>query len=370
MSKRFVLMLLAVTVVFGGIFGFKAFVNTQIEAFFDDMPVPTATITATTARAMAWTPQVHAVGTLEAVQGTVLSSEVGGIVREILFEPGTAVAAGTLLLRLDTATDQAELESLDAAADLARRELQRARRLAEDRNISEAEVQRRQSEADQARAAVNAQQARIDQKHLRAPFDGVLGIRRVNLGQYLSPGDAIVTLESLDPIFVNFTLPEGRLGQVQAGQPLRIGVDAFAETFTGAITTIEPRVRAASRSFELQGRLANSEGRLRAGQFARIALDTGAPETVLVVPQTAVRFNPFGNSVFVIQEDDAGTLRVRERFVQTGARRGNLIHILDGLEVGERVASSGLLKLQNDTPVAITDEAAPSEDPDPRPGNA
>jgi membrane fusion protein, multidrug efflux system len=370
MSKRFLLMLAAVTLVFGGIFGFKAFIDKQIDAFFDNMPVPTATITATEARLDRWIPELRAVGTLEAVQGAMLSTEVGGIVREILFQPGSETVEGSVLLRLDTETDQAELASLEAAARLAEQELQRARRLAQEQNISEAELQRRLSEAEQARAAVAAQRARINQKNLRAPFDGVLGIRRVNLGQYVSPGDPIVILESVDPIYVNFTLTERRLGQVRTGQPVLVSVDAFSESSEGEISAIEPRVQAGSRTFEVQALIQNPDGRLRAGQFARVTMSLGDPQEAIVVPQTSIRFNPFGNSIFVVYEDDVGQLRVRERFVRTGERRGDLIRVLEGLEAGERVASSGLLKLQNQTPVEITDDARPSEDPSPRPGNA
>jgi len=370
MPRPFVLMLLAVGIVFGGIFGFKAFIDAQIDAFFDEMPVPTATITATEARVDHWALEIRAVGTLEAVQGSTLTTEVGGIVREILFQSGTEVSEGSVLLRLDTETDQAQLASLQAAARLTDQELRRARQLLQERNISEAEVQRRESEAEQARASVAAQQARINQKSLRAPFDGVLGIRRVNLGQFVSPGDPVVTLEALDPIFVNFTLTERRLGQIRKGQAIAVGVDAFADSFEGEVIAIEPRVSSASRSFEVQALLDNPEQQLRAGQFARVTLALGEPEEVIVLPQTAIRFNPFGNSVFVILEDEEGQLRVRERFVQTGERRGDLIRITEGLEAGERIASSGLLKLQNESPVAITEEAQPSEDPAPSPPNA
>lgn len=370
MSKRFIFMLAGVTLLFSGIFGFKWFIDGQIDAFFDQMPAPTVTITAANARVDHWTPEVRAVGTLEAVQGAVLSTEIGGIVREILFEAGAHAAEGTLLLLLDTESDQAERARLEAAARLAEQELQRVRSLFREQNISEAEVQRRQSEAEQALAAVAAQQARINQKSLRAPFDGVLGIRRVNLGQFVSPGDAMVTLESVDPIYVNFTLTERRLDQVRPGQSIAVEVDAFAEKFQGEITAIEPRVRVASRNFEVQGLLGNPNGNLRAGQFARVTMAIGEPEEVIVLPQTSIRFNPFGNSVFVLYEDENGQLRVRERFVQTGERRGDLIRITEGLEAGERVASSGLLKLQNETPVTITDDAKPGEDPAPRPANA
>jgi membrane fusion protein (multidrug efflux system) len=370
MSRRFFLMLLAVGVVFGGIFGFEAFVQTQIDAFFDNMPVPTETITATEARAAFWTPEVTAIGTLEPVQGTALSMEIGGIVREISFAPGTRVTEGEVLLRLDTETDVAELQSLRAAAQLAEQELDRARRLEQERSISEAEVQRRQAAAQQARAAVSAQQARINQKNLRAPFDGVLGIRRVNLGQFVAPGTAIVSLQALDTLYVNFTLPERWLGQVMVGQAVEIQVDAFDQAFSGQISVIEPQVRSASRNFEVQALLANPDNQLRPGQFARVRLATGDAERVVQIPQTAVRFNPYGNSVFVLYEDEDAQLRVRERFIITGERRGNLIRVLEGLEPGERIASSGLLKLQNTTPVRITDQAEPVESLTPRPPNA
>lgn len=370
MSKRFFLMLFAVTVVFGGVFGFKAFVQTQIDAFFDSMPLPTVTITATEVRTAFWTPETTAIGTLEPVQGTALSLEVGGIIREILFESGTTVRQGTLLLQLEIEADQAELRRLQAAAALAEQELDRVLRLERERNISEAEVQRRRAEAQQSRASVLAQEARINQKRLRAPFAGELGIRRVNVGQFVAPGTEIVSLQSLDPIYVHFTLPERRLGQISAGQSVQIEVDAFPEPFFGTVHVIEPRVRSASRHFEVQAILENPENQLRPGQFARVRLATGETEEVMQIPQTAVRFNPFGNSVFVIYEDEQEQLRVRERFVVTGERRGNLIRILEGLEPGERIASSGLLKLQNEAPIAITDRVEPDESIDPRPPNA
>lgn len=374
MKTRFVLMLLVLGLLLGSVFGFKAFINTQIDAYFDNMPMPTASITATEAKTDTWTPQVTAVGNLQAVQGTLLSTEVGGIVREILFESGREVRAGTALLRLDTETDQADLESLEAAARLAEQELRRARQLSQQANISEAEVQRRQSEAEQARARLLAQGARIAQKTLRAPFDGTLGLRRVNLGQFISPGDPIVLLEALDPIYVNFSLNEAWLGRVTPGQTIQVQLDTLNETRVGTISAFEPRVRTGSRSFEVQATLDNTDRQLRGGQFARILLAVGAPETVVVVPQTAVRYNPFGNSVFVIvPADEAASetpLVVRERFVETGERRGNLIRIVSGLEPGERIASSGLLKLQNGTPVIIRDAPRPDEDSSPHLPNA
>lgn len=192
---------------------------------------------------------------------------------------------------------------------------------------------------------MKAQEARIRQKSLRAPFAGELGIREVSVGQFVGPGDPIVVLEALQPLYVNFTLPERRLGEIALGQDVRVEVDAFGEEFTGEVTAIEPRVRAASRMFRVQALLENEQGRLRAGQFARVTLDRGESEEAVVAPQTAIRFAPWGQSVFVIAEDDEGQLRVEQRLIETGARRGDLVQVLDGLEPGERIAASGLLKL-------------------------
>ncbi|WP_018872032.1 efflux RND transporter periplasmic adaptor subunit [Thioalkalivibrio sp. ALJ16] len=367
--KRFILMLVAVAVVLGGIFGFKAFVDQQIAEFFDEMPEPVATINAVEVGTDAWTPQLRAIGDLEAVQGATLSFEAQGLVRQIHFENGARVEAGDSLVDLDTTLDEAELESLRAGERLARRELERARGLIERNDISDSEFQRRVAEAEQAVAAVKAQEARIRQKSLRAPFAGELGIRQVNVGQFVGPGEPIVVLEALQPLYVNFTLPERRLGDVALGQEVSVEVAAFDEPFIGEVTAIEPRVRAASRMFRVQARLDNEDGRLRPGQFARVTLDRGAAEETVVIPQTAVRFAPWGQSVFVIHEDDEGQKRVEQRLIETGERRGDLVRVTDGLEPGEQVAASGLLKLQNDTPVEITEDAQPDAERDPRPAN-
>ncbi|WP_019594300.1 efflux RND transporter periplasmic adaptor subunit [Thioalkalivibrio sp. ALM2T] len=367
--KRFILMLVAVAIVLGGIFGFKAFVDQQIAEYFEDMPEPVVTINAAEVTTDSWTPQVRAIGSLEAVQGATLSFEAQGIVETIHFENGARVEAGDPLVDLDTTLDEAELDNLRAGERLARRELERARGLIERNDISDSEFQRRVAEAEQAQASVKAQEARIQQKSLRAPFAGELGIREVSVGQFVGPGDPIVVLEALQPLYVNFTLPERRLGEIALGQAIRVEVDAFGEEFTGEVTAIEPRVRAASRMFRVQALLENEQGRLRAGQFARVTLDRGEAEEAVVAPQTAIRFAPWGRSVFVIAEDDEGQLRVEQRLIETGARRGDLVQVLDGLEPGERIAASGLLKLQNDSPVEITEDAQPDAERDPRPAN-
>ncbi len=369
--KRMVIMLIGVGVLFGGIFGFKHFVGGKINEFFDNMPEPVASITATEVLETEWTDRLEAVGSFSAVQGTLLTTEVAGIVSEIRFESGSSVAAGAELLVLDSETDQARLRNLEAVERLARVELERAKRLVEQRNLPEAELQRRQSEVEQAAAAVAEQRARIRQKTLRAPFAGDLGIRQVSLGEYLAAGNPVVSLQTRDPIHIDFTMSERHIGRVAAGQPIRITVDAESGEFEGRISAIEPGVRESTRSFAVQASLPNPDGVLRPGMFGRVVMDIGAARTVRVVPQSAIRFNPYGNIVFVLGEDEQGALRVSQRFVQTGARRGDLVEVVEGLQPGERIATSGLLKLRNQAPVKVNEDPAlqPAAEPDPRPDN-
>jgi membrane fusion protein, multidrug efflux system len=372
MTKRMILMLVAVGVVFGGIFGYKAIGNYFMNQFFDDMPVPPATITATEVTEAEWRPEATAVGTFMAVNGAELTTEASGIVTGIHFENGARVNQGQRLVSLDIEADEAELERLQAVEQLARVELNRHERLFRENNISESELQRRQSEAAQASAAVKTQEARIRQKTIRAPFDGISGIRQVNLGQYVATGSPVVSVQSLDPIYLNFTLPERRLPLLHVGQRVNARADAYPETtFSGEITAIEPAVQESTRTFLVQATFQNPDLLLRPGMFGRAQVDIGEPATVKLVPQTAIQFNPYGNSVFMIREDDEGTLHAHQRFVMTGERRGDLITVLGGLEVGDRIATSGLLKLRTGSVVIISDngDVAPKADLDPQPEN-
>lgn len=391
MKFRMFLMLLAAALVFGGIFGFKAVGNYFMNEYFDTMGTPPVTITATEAYQDQWTPGAKAVGSFAAVDGAELTTEASGIVAEIHFENGAAVRAGQHLVTLDTEADEAELARLEAVAQLAGLEEARFERLYRENSVSESEFQRRQSEAEQARAAVRAQEARIRQKTIRSPFDGVAGLRRVNRGQYVSAGSPVVAVASPDPLYLNFTLPEKRLVDIRPDQEVQARVDAFpGETFSGVVTAIEPRIRESTRTFEIQATFANPDSRLLPGMFARVTMSTGEPVSTTVIPQTALQFNTYGNSVYVVVEgekgdsadgeegaggdggpEDDGNLRVTRRFVRTGETRGDLIAVLDGIEPGERVATSGLLKLRNDAPVVISDDEdlAPTADPDPSPAN-
>jgi membrane fusion protein (multidrug efflux system) len=381
--RLFVMLLLAV-VVFGGVFAFKAFMGAQTNAFLDSMPQPASAITDFAARQEEWADAEESVGTFVAINGTEVTTEAGGIVRELSINPGQPVKAGTVLVQLNTSNELAVLRSLEAAAKLAVVQRDRWRELGKDKLVSQAEVEERSTTAATTLAQVEAQRALIAQKTIRAPFSGVLGLRKVNLGQFVNPGDPIVTLQSMDPIFLDFSLPEQRVGQVTEGTQIRATVDALpGQTFEGKVTAIEPLVDASTRNFKVQATLPNPDNNLRPGTFAHVGFDSGGVRKVVVIPQTAVSFNPYGNAVFVIskvkraegEKDMQGQpltgdkLIVKQRFIKTGATRGDLIAVTEGLKPGERIATSGLLKLRNDAEVTINNKVQPAANASPTPEN-
>lgn len=376
MSKRMLMILALTLVVFGGLLGVKWFGNVMMNRFFDNMPVPAVAVTAAQARVDTWISEVTAVGSVAAVQGANLTTEVAGIVEAIHFDSGSEVKAGDVILTLDSAVDRAELQSLQAAAHLAELERDRLRALYQRRSISKSEFDQRESQLEQAQANVAAKRARIEQKTLRAPYAGRLGIRQVNVGQYVAAGDPIIGLQSLDPVFADFTLPEQRYAEVIVGATVRAEVDALKEAkFEGQITAIEPAIDADTRNFQVQATFANPEQQLRPGMFTRIALNVGEQRDVIVVPRSAISFNPYGNSVFVLgaseQKDEEGKpqLVARQRFVRTGESRGDLIVVDEGLQVGEQVATSGLLKLRSGAVVTINNSVEPDANIAPTPEN-
>ena len=384
MSKRMIIMLVACAVVFGLVFGLKGMLNFGMNQFFDNMPMPAATVTATEAVSDEWVLALDAVGTVRAVNGVEVTTQVAGEVEKIHFNSGDEVEEGAVLVSLDARTDSAQLKALEAAARLAEQEYERFQTLFKQGSISRSELDRRQSERDQAIATANAQRERVAQKTLRAPFSGKLGIRQVDLGQYLNPGNAVVTLQQLDPIYVNFSLPERDQTLLQSGLAVRASLSAMpGEFFEGEISAIEPGVDPTTRNFNVQASFANKEQKLRPGMFARISIQLTNSEQVVVVPRTAIQYAPYGNSVYVITEkqseavegeEDAApaepTLIVKRRFVTTGSERGDLVAVTEGLQAGERVATSGLLKLRNDATVIINNKVEPSSEIDPRPDNS
>jgi membrane fusion protein (multidrug efflux system) len=283
----------------------------------------------------------------------MVANEVPGLVKAILFESGQTVEKGDLLVQLDDEVDQAELGSLKAAERLAEIEFKRNAKLVNEKTVSQADYDRAKATLEGATALRVAKQAEIRQKAILAPFAGALGIRAINLGEYLSPGSKIVALQSLDPVYVDFSLPERYLGQLQEGQIIDIGVQAFPnEVFTGKISVVSPRVEIATRSVSVRATLSNPEYKLRPGMFANVTTRLGDTREYLTLPERAITFNPYGDTVFVVEEQD-GKQMVNRRQVQTGAVKDGRIAILSGLELGETVVAAGQNKLRNGQAVVI-----------------
>ena len=374
MNIRLIIMLAACVIIFGGVFGVQKVLNDGMNDFFDNMPVPPVAVTVAEVQEFTWEREITAVGTARAVNGTQLTTESAGIVTEIRFNSGDLVKKGDILVRLEDDADRAQLQALRAAAELSRLELERSRRLHNQGSISKAELDRAQSQADQATGSLTTQEARVAQKTLRAPFDGRLGIRQINLGEYLGAGEPVVSLQQLQPIYIDFSLPEQRLGDLSLDLTINALLDAWPDdAFEGTITAIEPGIDRATRNFSAQATLANEDGKIRPGMFARVSVDLGEAEDVLAVPQTAISYNPYGNAVFVVVEQQVkggeARLVVNRRFVRTGRTRGDFVAILEGLQPGDRVATSGLLKLSNNTVVKISDEVDLAPQLAPKPAN-
>ena len=382
--KRMIWMLVAALAIFGGVFAVKAFMSAGMNQFFDNMPQPAVAVSSYVAKAQRWSDVTEAVGTFVAVNGTDVTTEAGGVVRAIQFDAGQPVQAGDVLVKLNTANEEATLRSLEAASRLAAVQRDRWQQLAKDQLVSKDEAQTRATNAATAQAQADAQRALIAQKTIRAPFSGVLGIRKVNLGQFVNPGDPIVSLQQLNPIYLDFSLPEQQMGKVMEGTQIRATIDAVpGQTFEGRITAIEPQVDPNTRNFTAQATVQNPNGALRPGTFAHVGFDLGGERKVVVIPQTAVSFNPYGNAVFVIsktkraegEKDMQGKpatgdkLIVKQRFVKTGATRGDLVAVTEGLKPGEQVVTSGLLKLRNDAEVTINNKVQPAADARPRAQN-
>ena len=382
--KRMFWMLLAAVVVFGGVFGFKAFFAAQTNNFFDNMPQPAVTVSSAIAKSERWSDDGESVGTFTAINGTDVTTEAGGVVSAIEFDAGQPVAAGTVLVRLNTANEAATLKALDASAHLARVQADRWQQLGTQQLVSKDEVQQRITAAATAQAQADAQRALIAQKTIRAPFAGILGIRKVNLGQYVAPGAAIVSLQQLDPIYVNFALPEQLIGKMVEGTAVRASLDSLpGKTFDGMVTAVDPQVDPNTRNFQAQATLRNPDRVLRPGAFARIGFALGGERDVVVIPQTGVSFSPYGNAVFVItrqarkqgEKDAQGKpltgdkFVVTQRFIKTGMTRGDLIVVADGLKPGEQIVTSGLLKLRNGAEVTINNQVQPAASAQPTPEN-
>lgn len=353
---------------FGGIFGWNYFRARMIEQFMASMPEPTVTISAMRAERVMWQPVLKTVGSFRAVNGGKVTAEISGKVHEILFESGQTVKAGDVLVQIDDSIERATLRGLKANQELAALDLKRKRRLIKTKTTSEAAVDVAEAEFKRAVAAVDVEQERIIKKQIRAPFDGQLGIREVELGQYVSAGDSIVSIQGLDPIYLDFSLPQQNVKDVQLGQTVQASVDAYpGRIFNGIITAISRRVNLETRNFELQATFANTDFQLQPGMFATVNVLLPEESGVITLPQTAITYNPYGNSVFLVEEqesDAAGPiLRVKRVFVTVGRTRGDQVAIEKGVQENDLVVVSGQLKLRTGSRVQIDNSVLPANNP-------
>lgn len=358
---RFVLAFLLLGVIFGGIFGYQFY--TIMQAGGPPGGQPPVNVMATKVSEQEWQDVRNAVGSLTAFDQVSISTEVAGTIGQLAFDSGDTVSTGDILVILDDDVDQAQLDGLRAEAELARIEFARAEELRPRQAISQSEFDESRARLDSAIAAVQTQEARTRQKTIRAPFDGVLGLRRVSVGQFLAPGSNIVELRRLDPLFVDFTVPERFLPDISVGQALRIEVSAYPDTYFDAeISAIEPGISEQTRSISLRGMVDNADARLRSGMFARVAVQDPSSRPVLAIPETAISFNTYGDFAFRINETDAGLATERVQ-IQTGERRDGLVEVIDGLAGGDQIVAAGLLRVRPGQAVTIDDDNASHLDP-------
>ncbi len=364
MRKRIILSIVGVIVLAGGLGGIKFLQIGRMSAQALQTPPP-ETVTTAVARRQTWESLLPAVGSLQAVQGVTVEAELAGKVVHIAFEPGTKVRAGDLLVKQDTSLEEAQLRAAEAAATLAKTNLERTKELFLKKSISKSEWDNAETQFKQAVAQADTIRATIAKKNIRAPFAGLLGIRLVNLGEFLHEGDAIVSLQSLDPIFVNFLLPQQELAKMGSGLKVRVTTDALpGEVIEGTITAINPQVDAATRNIRIQATVANPRERLRPGMFAEVAVVLAGRNEVIAIPATSVLYAPYGDSVFVVEEknsEKAGepVKTVRQQFARLGEKQGDFVSVVSGVKEGEAVVSTGVFKLRNGQDVVVDNTLSP-----------
>lgn len=361
MMKRMAIMLGTMAIVFGGLYGFQAFKATMIKKAIGAMANPPQTVSTVIAATDVWQPSLKAVGSLKAVNGADLALQASGIVQAIKFASGDTVEAGQPLLQLVADDDVAKLASLEATAENYSIVVKRDEEQIKFKAVSQATLDADNANLKNARALVEQQRAVVAQKTLKAPFAGRLGIRAVDLGQYLGAGTTVVTLQSLDPIYVDFYLPQQSLAQIRIGQDVTATVDTFpGERFGGQIAAINPKVDSTSRNVQVRASMKNPHARLLPGMFAKVELAVGKPQRLVTVPLTAIVSNAYGDLVYLVDgapSSQNGT--ARQSFVKTTAARGDRVAITEGIKDGEKVVIAGQLKLRNGTPVAIDNSQVP-----------
>ena len=370
MAKRMILMLTVAAVFLAGL-GFVKYrqVKAAIAVYASFQPPPEA-VTTIVARQARWPATLSAIGTVAAVLGVTVSADLPGIVERIAFDSGEMVNEGDVLVQLATRQEQAQLAAAEAQGELSRVNLERMRNLKEERVVSQAEYDQAEATHKQADASAGEVRATIGRKTIRAPFSGVLGLSQVNLGQYLAAGAAIVSLQSLNPIYVNFAVPQQQVATLKVGTEVRVAIEnAEAET-SGRVSALDSVVDPATRNIQVQATFANINGKLRPGMFVQTHAMLGAGDAVITLPASAVNYAPYGDSLFVVgnlKDPRGDTYRgVRQQFVTLGGSRGDQIAVLSGVKPGEEVVTSGVFKLRHNAAVFVNNAIQPGNNPAPR----
>jgi membrane fusion protein (multidrug efflux system) len=372
MKKRMAIMLVTVGLIFGGIFAYQFFKSQTMKKSMSAGPPP-VTVSAIKAEYQTWQPQLKAVGSLRAVRGVDVTSEIPGLVRTLYFKSNDEVKEGQALVQLNADADIAQLRSLEAAAELANTIYERDKKQFAEQAVSQATLDADAADLKSKLAQVAQQAAIVEKKIIRAPFAGRLGINTVNPGQYVNPGDKVVTLQSLDPIYVDFYMPQQEFSRIAPGQTVVASTDTYPNrSFNGKITAVNPKVETDSRNVLVEATIANPRHELLPGMYSLVKVRAGAVRRYLTMPQTAVTFNPYGETVFIVQENGKGPdgkpiLIARQFFVTVGPTRGDQIAILTGIKEGDLVVMSGQLKLKNGSVVIIDNQVQPSNDASPKP---
>ena len=373
MKKRMIIMLAIVGLLFGGIFGFQIFKMQMIKKSMASQKMPPSTVSTIRAAIQPWQPELRAIGTLRAARGVDVTTEITGLVRAIHFKSGDAVKTGQILVQLNADSDLAQLRSSEASAELAKSVYERDKKQFAVKAVSQAVLDADAADLKSKLAIAAEQAAIVAKKSIRAPFTGRLGITTINPGQYLNPGDKIVTLQALDNLYADFFLPQQELANLTLGEKVIVTTDSYpGRSFVGKITTINPKVDPETRNVQVEASIANPGQVLLPGMFASVQVQAGTLQKYLTVPQTAVAYNPYGETIFVVQEGEKGPdgkpgLIAKQVFVTTGATRGDQVAILKGIKDGDLVVSAGQLKLKNGSPIIINNQIVPTNEEAPKP---
>ena len=369
------LMLVLLSAVVAGIAYWKFTQVQKAIAMGKSFAPPPAAVTTVIVAPQPWQPVLRAIGTMKAVNGVTVSTDLAGIVTEIAFESGTQVKKGDVLVKLDTQQEEAQLQSSQARLALAKTDLERKRDLLTKKAIAQAELDVAVSQLRQMEASVTEMKALVSRKRIDAPFDGLIGIRQVNVGQYLNPGAPIAPLQSMDPIYVEFALPQQHFGSVAVGKKLRLRASGVTGAqFEGEITAVDSQINESSRNFTVQGTIKNPEQKLRPGMFVDVEVMLPAQENVLAIPSTSIAYAPYGDSVYVVREapgPDGKPLRqAQQQFVKLGPTEGDQVTILSGVKEGDEVVTSGTFKLRPGAPVQVNNAVQPANLRQPAPPNS